>query len=159
MISSIRKFFGGRTAARAFVIATAAVLVGACDDDDPIDPGPSHSWAADLAGEGEYEGFAGDLVVTANSVSFNADLEISGAEAERTYSWGIFAGSCDDLGNRVGAASLYGDIEADDDGNGAEDASGTGGMISGDDYVAQVWTEVEEEDEVVACAELVAADD
>ena len=49
MISSIRKFFGSRTAARAFVIATAAVLVGACDDDDPIDPGPSHSWAADPA--------------------------------------------------------------------------------------------------------------
>jgi len=141
------------------VVAAAAFLVAACDDDDPIDPGPSHSWAADLAGEGEYEGVAGDLVVTANSVSFSADIEISGAEADGVYSWGIFAGSCDALGTRVGAASLYGDIEADGDGNGAEEASGTGGMISGDDYVAQITTEVAEEDEVVACAELVEEED
>ena len=159
MIRSIRSFFGGSTAGRAVMVATAALLATACDDDDdPIDPGPSHTWAAELAGEGEYEGITGEVVVTANTVAFSADIEIAGAEPETVFSWGIFAGTCDDVGNRVGAASLYADLETDENGAGAEDAEGTGGMISGDDYIVQLTTEVEEEDVVVACAELVEED-
>lgn len=155
MIRSIRSFFGGSMAVRAVMVATAAMLATACDDDDPIDPGPSHRWAADLAGSGEYDGVTGEVLVTANSVAFSADIEIAGAAAETVFSWGVFAGACDDPGNRIGAASLYADFQVDANGAGAENAEGTGGMISGDDYVAQLTTEVAEEDVVVACAELV----
>ncbi len=157
MISRIRSFFGGRATARALVI-TAALLAVACDDDDPIDPGPSHSWAAALAGEGDYDGITADVVVTANSVSFDGDIELAGAEPDSVFTWGIFQGACDDVGNRVGAASLYSPIEADANGAGADNARGTGGMTSGEDYIAQLLTEVDEEDVVVACEALVEED-
>ncbi len=155
MIDSMRSVSTGRTLVRAVVIATAAFAASACDDDDPLDPGPSHTWAADLAGGAGFEAVTGDLLVTANSVSFSADLEIAGAEPAAVFSWGIFAGACDDVGDRVGAASLYADVVADANGAGVEEAIGTGGMVSGDDYVAQLTTEVAAADVVVACAALV----
>jgi len=157
MISSIRSFLGGRATARALVI-TAALLAVACDDDDPIDPGPSHSWAVALAGAGDYAGITADVVVTANSVSFDGDIELAGAEPDSVFTWGIFEGACDDLGNRVGAASLYSEIEADATGAGSDNARGTGGMTSGEDYVAQLLTEVDAADVVVACGALVEED-
>lgn len=148
----------GRTAVRRALLVAGALMLVACDDDDPIDPGPATTWAADLDGTGTYDAVTGSITVIANSVAFDASIEIADAPANAEFKWGIFEGTCAAPGTRIGAAALYADLEADANGDASEEAEGAGGMSPDDDYIARVTDETGQTAIVVACSALVEDD-
>ncbi len=148
----------GRTAVRRALLVAAALTLVACDDDDPIDPGPATTWAADLDGTGTYDALTGSITVIANSAAFAATIDIADAPADAVFEWGVFEGTCATPGDRVGAATVYADLEADANGDASEEVEGAGGMSPDDDYIARVTDETGQTPIVVACSVLVEED-
>lgn len=159
MLSSIRRFFTNGRAGRPAVLLAAALTAGACDDDDPFDPGPTTEWAADLTGEGNYEDVTGGVVVVASDDALAAGIEIEGAADGDVFAWGVSEGTCAAPGDPIGDAGAYPDLEVDANGAAAAEADQDVGLEAGEDYIVQVTEESGNEPVVVACSALSEIDD
>lgn len=149
---------------RRILLLTTAAAVIACDSSSEPKV-TEHTWQAELAGEGEYEGVTGQIEVVSKE-SLTAEIEVEGLEPEGEYAWHIAAGTCASPGDRVGGESDYPTLEADEEG--AASATVTIGrrLEPTKSYHTSVFFVEEGEDEddddeivVVACGDLEVEDD
>jgi len=92
-------------------------FVAACSI-EPMQPRPS-AWEASIEGRAEFAGLAGSAGVVSQIGATQMTVQISGAEAGRSFDWRLHAGSCASLGPGLGTSLDYPPLHA-----------GTGGSAS-----------------------------
>jgi hypothetical protein len=148
-------FNSKRRVATVSLSLLACVLGATACDDDPTEPIDAVEWTAELAGAGEYADVEGLAAVTSTATSFDAAIEIAGAEADAVFAWLIAEGTCAEPGDRVGAADRYPELEVEQDGTAAAEADVTAALDEEGDYIVSVVDESGAEDVTVACSAIV----
>lgn len=139
-----------RRAGRLAVTLLACSLGAAACDDSPTDPGDPVEWAAELTGNV----LDGTASVSSTRVSFEAAIEIENAEQDAVFAWYIAGGTCAQPGQRIGAASIYPDLDVASDGTADAEATVPAGLDEDDEYLVRVIDESGTNPVVVACGEL-----
>ena len=144
-------FFGAgtRRAAAMVAVCAAAAATGACDDDGTSPPDPV-LWEAELASNV----LAGLVDVSAQSNGFTAAIGIEDAAVDAVFTWHIAEGTCAVPGDRIGAATIYPELEVAADGTAEAEATVAFGLEDDGDYIAEVFADDEGEAVQVACGAL-----
>ncbi|HEX2167126.1 MAG TPA: hypothetical protein VHG09_07790 [Longimicrobiales bacterium] len=153
-MSSIYEFHARRLAGLSVAVLASTLALAACDDDSPTDPVTPVEWEAQLAGVGEFEDVEGLAAVSSTATSFDAAIEIAGAEEDAVFTWRVAEGTCAQPGDRIGAADRYPDLEVEADGTASAEADVTAALDEEEDYIVSVLDETGEAAVTVACGAL-----
>lgn len=138
-----------RKAAIALAVTT---VFAACDSSTEPSPDPTE-WAAELAGLTGHETVEGDASVAAGLTSFTAAIELAGLEPG-DYGWEVAAGSCEEPGDRIGAATAYEELTADAEGEANGEATVSATLQSSGSYLVGIFMMDDDERVDIACGEL-----
>ncbi|HEX6308057.1 MAG TPA: hypothetical protein VFZ69_07710 [Longimicrobiales bacterium] len=134
-------------------LLACSIGLAACDD-SPTDEGDPIEWEADLTSND----LDGTVLVSSTRTRFEATIEIANADATEEYAWRIATGTCAQPGQRIGAATLYPDLDVAANGTAEAEATVAAALDEDDDYIAQVIDDSGTSPAVVACGELAVQD-
>jgi hypothetical protein len=113
------------------------------------------TWEAELvAAEGGADPISGSGAMVSGERQTQVGISVRFAPASTSLGWALVEGSCTGPGSRVGPASAYPSIQADDDGDGAAETRIGRRIDTAGPYAAAVYENPDGSGAVLACANL-----